>query len=325
MLTDQLELVLITFNRADALRQTLERLVESPFAECRLTVLDNASSDATPQVCESFASRFPDLQVVRHDRNLGGGPNYLRAVELASKPYAWILADDDDFDFSHCSDVISAVAEGEVDLVCVGAPGREGWTPGRTTLGALVRAGARVHWVLTFVPSTIFRTDLFDERSLHEGYRMVDDLYPQFPFVRRMVERDASIQVSHREIVLRQGLALPSSPLYWLVKWCRCCATLPDGEVRRTAVLGMLSTRRQWVVMLGASIAQERLDHPERVVRELVELSAVLRGRERLALGLVAPLALVPRPLYKRAKMIIKWAGRGGEKDATSHSLDDRP
>src|SRR5690349_20144371 len=97
---DELELFVVTYNRAGALRRTLEALLVSPFSGCAITVLDNASVDETPAVCEEFAGRFARLRTVRHARNVGFGANYLRAIELARAPYTWILADDDDYDFS---------------------------------------------------------------------------------------------------------------------------------------------------------------------------------------------------------------------------------
>src|SRR4051812_28649789 len=120
MLADDLAIMVFTYNRADNLRRTLEQLEDSPFAACRITVLDNHSTDHTPDVCRAFEGRFPRYRVIRHRVNIGLGPNYLRGVELSDARYSWILSDDEDFDFSDCSDVIEAIEEGEVDLFSLG-------------------------------------------------------------------------------------------------------------------------------------------------------------------------------------------------------------
>jgi len=282
----------------------LARLAESPFARCRFTVLDNHSTDDTPQVCTRFRSWFPDFHVVRHVRNIGANPNYLRAVEGARAPYTWVLADDDEFDFSDCDDVIAAIEEGEVDLISVGAPARQGWAPGRTSMGALVAQRARVFFVFTFMPNTIFRTQLFDDASFSEGYRLVDALYPHFPFVRRQVERDASLHVSQGEIVIRGGKTVPGSELYWFERWVRCCATIADRSLRHSAIYETRDSRARWLGWLSVSVAQERLHFPERVWHELTSLAMVLRGEQLMALVLVAPLALVPQGLYAQLKAL---------------------
>jgi glycosyltransferase involved in cell wall biosynthesis len=328
LLTTQLELVLITFNRSAELRHTLTRLAESPFARCRLTVLDNCSTDETPKVCAELRPRFDDFHVVRHHRNIGGGANTLRAVETARAPYTWILCDDDDFDFSDCSDVIEALEAGDVDLICVGGPGREDWPPGRSTLGELAAGGKRVFYVLTFIPSTIFRSELFDESALTKGYRAIDDLYPNFEFVRRQVERSASVHVSKRLIVLRRGVAVPGSALYWLLRWVRCASTIQSRSLRQATVYSTTPRRRHWLVVLASAIAQERLYFPRRTTAELLELGTLLRGEQRLALVLFAPLAFVPAAAYERVKVLFKRV-RGeslqdGPPDFT-HSLEARP
>ena len=328
LLTTQLELVLITFNRSAELHHTLARLAESPFAGCRLTVLDNCSTDATPEVCAELAPRFADFHVVRHRRNIGGGPNLLRAIEIARAPYTWILCDDDEFDFSDCSDVIQTLMAGEVDLICVGGPGREDWKPGQTTLGELAASGERVFYVLTFIPSTIFRSELFDERALTVGYKSIDNLYPTFDFVRRQVERSASVHVSNNLLVLRRGVAVPGSALYWLLRWVRCCSTIEDQRLRHAAVYSTTPRRRHWLMVLASAIAQERLYFPRRVTAEVLELGALLRGEQRLALALFAPLAFIPAGVYERLKGLSK-RGRG-ERDRDGppdfvHSLEARP
>lgn len=328
LLTTRLELVLITFNRSAELRRTLSQLAESPFAGCRLTVLDNCSTDETPEVCAELAPRFDDFHVMRHRRNLGGGPNFLRAVETARAPYTWVVCDDDDLDFSDCSDVIETLEAGEVDLVCVGGPGREDWTPGATTLGALAAAGDRLFYVLTFIPSVIFRTELFDERALSDGYRAIDNLYPNFEFVRRQVERSASVLVSRSLIVLRRRDTVPGSGLYWLLRWVRCCSTISDRSLRRAAIYSTTPRRRHWLTVLASAIAQERLYFPRRTTAEVLELGALLRGEQRVALVLLAPLAFVPRGFYKRMKTVVKRVRGEPDQDGPAesvHSLEARP
>jgi glycosyltransferase involved in cell wall biosynthesis len=320
LLTTQLELVLITFNRSAELRHTLSQLADSPFAGCRLTVLDNCSTDETPAVCTDLAPRFDDFHVVRHHRNIGGGANTLRAVETARAPYTWIVCDDDDFDFSDCSDVIEALEAGDVDVICVGGPGREDWAPGRSTLGELAAEGKRVFYVLTFIPSTIFRSELFDESALTQGYRAIGDLYPNFEFVRRQVERSASVHVSKRLIVLRRGVAVPGSALYWLLRWVRCSSTIQSRSLRRATVYSTTARRRHWLMVLASAIAQERLYFPRRTAAEVFELGALLRGDQRLA--------FVPRGFYERIKALVKRARgepvQAGPPDFT-HSLEARP
>src|SRR5437868_1458481 len=99
-LARKIELFIFTYNRAPFLENTLRQLAESPFSECKITVVDNASTDGTTEICERAAKMIPQFRHVRHRANLGCSANYLRAVELAGSLYTWVLCDDDSFDFS---------------------------------------------------------------------------------------------------------------------------------------------------------------------------------------------------------------------------------
>lgn len=294
MIADDLELALITYNRADALARTLEQLAASPFAACRLTVLDNASTDATPEVCARFADRFPDFRVVQHRRNVGGEANYLRALEGLERPYGWVLCDDDDLDFSDCDDVIASIQEGAVDVLSVGAPGRERWPGGRTTMGALRDTDVRVYGVFVFMPNTIYRTAAIDHAALADGYRTIDDLYPMFAFVRRLIERDAPVYVSRRMLVQRGGVTVPVTPLYWFLRWVRCASTVREPQERTRLVWSVAPSRLAWLRSLAAMLLQEKLYRPAAVGGEVWELLGLLRGAQRMALLALSPLALLP-------------------------------
>jgi glycosyltransferase involved in cell wall biosynthesis len=304
-----LELIIPTFNRAADLRDTLERLAASPFARCPVTVLDNASPDATPEVCAELAPRFADLRVVRHARNVGGPANLLRAYELARATYAWVLADDDDLDFADVQDVLDVLEEARADLVSLGAPGRDGWPNGElTSVRELLRTGRRFFHIFGFVPNTIYRTALFDDAALSEGYLEAGHYYPHFPFLRRQVEdRDALVYVSRADVVRRRGLARPSSELDWLLNWVRTCQTVRDPRLRAQVIAGTTATPLRWFLALGGAIALERLERPHLVWRQVAELALLLRGTQRAQLLAAAPAGLLPRGLLRP---LLHWGAR---------------
>ena len=317
-----LELLVITYNRAAELDHTLARLHDSPFAGCRITVLDNASPDDTPAVCARWAERFGDLRTVRHRLNVGGGPNYLRAIELSRAAYTWVLADDDDFDFSATDDVVAAIHEGDVDLIAVGSPGRAEWRPGRTTLRRLHAEGARVFTVLTFVPGIIFRTATFTDQDMADGYRAIDDLYPQFPWLRRLFATDATVLVPRGELVRRIGATTPGSHLYFLSRWVRNCRGLPPGAVRRRVVYGLEASPLHWFGVLVAAVAIEKAEFPERVWPELRELLGTVEREQRLLVGIAALPALLPGALLRRLRRVLRPRSNEAR---TFHDLADRP
>lgn len=316
-----LEILIITYNRAADLEQTLAAVHASPFAEFRVSVLDNASTDETPEVCARWAERFEHFRHVRHRVNVGGGPNFLRAVELSEASYTWVLADDDDLDFTDAPQVIEAVRARDVDVVALGAPAMEDWRGGRTTVGTLWDEGAQVFSAFTFLPSVIFRSDLFTPDLVAEGYLHIDIFFPNFPFVRSLLERDASVLVTEPRIVSRRGISVPGSHMYFFVRWVRNCRRLPDRDTAKRAIYGIEPSRRRWLSVLAQGIMLERAHAPERLWPELRELSWTLIGVQRLALLACAPLALGPRRGYARLQ---RWRHRHGDVPELLDGLEAR-
>lgn len=90
----KLAAVVVTHNRLEKLRETVNRLLAEPLDH--IVVLDNASSDGTSEWLTSL--REPNLYVEYSDRNLGGTGGFAhgmaRAMELANPD--WIVVMDDD-------------------------------------------------------------------------------------------------------------------------------------------------------------------------------------------------------------------------------------
>src|SRR5436190_11169841 len=118
-----LEIFIFTYNRAESLRRTLSQLTAEPVRSCRITVLDNHSTDGTPEVCAAKKNSLPNFRHVRHPKNIGGLANYLRGIELAEAKYTWVICDDDSFDFSKAADIFAEIAKGETDIISVGVEG----------------------------------------------------------------------------------------------------------------------------------------------------------------------------------------------------------
>ena len=81
--------VVVTRNRLPGLLTTLGRLRALP-EKPKVIVVDNASSDGTPQ---TVRRRYPDVEVIPLDENLGGGGRNV-GVERANTPY--VAFNDDD-------------------------------------------------------------------------------------------------------------------------------------------------------------------------------------------------------------------------------------
>ena len=107
-----IDITLITYNRAEYLRNTLASLLsaESPVRNCAILILDNRSTDATSDVISEFRRTHPNVTHVVNRFNVGGNANIAKAMEhYGAAPYHWILCDDDTYDWRGWPDVEEAM------------------------------------------------------------------------------------------------------------------------------------------------------------------------------------------------------------------------
>lgn len=90
-----LSIAIPTYNRGPALGRTLACILPQLSAEVECVILDNASTDSTPDITAEARATSPFVRVIRHPINIGGNANILRCVEVAQGHWVWILPDDD--------------------------------------------------------------------------------------------------------------------------------------------------------------------------------------------------------------------------------------
>ncbi len=83
------------FNGEAYVGEAIRSVLDQTMADLELIVCDNCSTDGTQAICEAVAASDPRVRYVRHDRNLGAGPNYDYCFGLARGTYfKWAAHDD---------------------------------------------------------------------------------------------------------------------------------------------------------------------------------------------------------------------------------------
>jgi glycosyltransferase involved in cell wall biosynthesis len=294
-----LEIFIFTYNRAESLRRTLSQLTAEPIRSCRITVLDNHSTDATPDVCSSARNSLPNLRHIRHPKNIGGLANYLRGIELAEAKYTWVIADDDSFDFSKTADIFDEIAKGETDIISVGVNGH---TLPSAQRGRLRTFAQQNDFFLShsFVPSMIFRTSLFDPDCIRAGYDNIDTMFPHFPFLIHLAESDRSIYVS-REMVITKSNNVGYSTFRFMSGWLKSCRRFTSASLRAKAISEVFSGENFFKTLIF-SILMERQFRPTRCRSEYRNLRAEAARTDRVIwakLLLFTPLLYAPSFVHK--------------------------
>lgn len=314
-LEEVLQIFLITCNRSTLLDNTLRQLKDGPFSACRFTILDNCSTDSTAEVASRYSEYFSDYHVVRHNRNIGGDGNYLRAVELSTAMYTWVLCDDDNFDFSDTTDLVAAIEGTIYDLIYVASrsPVHLDWDSyGATTAKTLIRAGAKYHRACTFWPGLIFRTRLFEDRFMHHAPYM----FPSMKFINKSIEEDFRVYIPKRETVLRfEGSEPEVSPLLLYREWVKNIAQVADREIKSKVIDQW--TDRGFVKTLAFWIALDRARRTPGLFKCYVDIFFALMPSQRVKLLLLTPLLVVPIPksaLVRAREIVYRLMGANPEK-----------
>lgn len=83
------------YNGGHYVAEALEGLLAQSFGDFELIISDNASTDGTGEICQSFAARDPRVRYYRHPANVGPRRNFHRVFELANYEYfKWAHHDD---------------------------------------------------------------------------------------------------------------------------------------------------------------------------------------------------------------------------------------
>lgn len=82
-----------TYNRSALLKISLDSVLSQTYSNFTVLVLDNASSDNTKDVVNSFSD--PRIRYIRNDQNIGQMENWNLAIALNQSPFLCILQDDD--------------------------------------------------------------------------------------------------------------------------------------------------------------------------------------------------------------------------------------
>lgn len=97
------------YNGEQYLACALESLMAQDYAQWKLQIADNQSTDATREIAESYVSKDPRISYVRHEKNMGAVSNFLFLADLSDGPYFMWAAADDEWSSNYVSSCVAAL------------------------------------------------------------------------------------------------------------------------------------------------------------------------------------------------------------------------
>ena len=155
--TPRLGIGLPVYNGATYLAEALEALLGQTYEDFELIISDNASTDATEEICRDFAARDARVRYIRQRRNIGAVPNHnVVFEECRSELFKW--ASDDDLYARDLVERCVAALDEHPDVVLA-----HSWTAEIDAEDKVVRAADYPLATSSRHAPTRFRSMLFDD------------------------------------------------------------------------------------------------------------------------------------------------------------------
>lgn len=226
MIDEKLQIILITYNRAARVEDTLKVLFEknTPIKDCEFLVLDNNSTDNTKELVNSWQVRYPNIKYQKNRYNVGIAGNILKAMEIASKDYVWIIGDDDRYDFSNWSEVEKAIENNE-KIICLAKYAIQD-----------KKSIPQQMLQLTFITGGIYNTSLFNDTVMRNAYDNIYTLFPHLAPVCFHLNNKGNIYVVEKAIADNGGLNNSEDCSY--IRGIKSSADLSDRTKMMSWILG---------------------------------------------------------------------------------------
>ncbi len=189
-LKDKLQIILITYNRANQLNHTFEQLFSnnSPVKDLHITVVDNNSTDATYNVVQKYQNKFSNISYIKNTYNIGGNANIMKAFYLATYEYVWILADNDHYCFDAWDEVKEAIMS-QFDAIVVSRYER----PEIDIAQLFIQA--------TFLPGVIYKTSNIDDTVMGNMAYGISTMFPHLALFAKLINEHKRIKIISNSIV----------------------------------------------------------------------------------------------------------------------------
>ena len=198
MLKNKLQIFLITYNRDKKLKLTLDSIFsqESPIKDFDITVIDNNSTDSTPQVVQEFSKQFSNLKYKKNRYNIGGNGNIARTFELGEKEYIWILCDDDEFCWDGWGEVEDAIQNNEDAIIVANTDNPQ--------LNI-----AQLFGQTSFLPAMIYKTSNIDENVIVNMQYNISNMFPHMAISAKLINENKSFKIISNPVVIHKDDELP--------------------------------------------------------------------------------------------------------------------
>jgi len=289
------------------LGRQLESLLAQDFQDLEIVISDNASTDATEEICRRFAAADPRIRYHRSEENHGLAWNHNRTFELARAPYFKWAGYDDEHEPAYVSKTLS-VLEADPSVICchtasvvIDEAGREHerWPARERTASPVphVRLNEMLRPHPVDMMYGLMRADVLARTGLHRAFPDSDHvLLAELALLGRLVELPEPL-FRRRRHDANAADALPDDRAKWqyFAGSQATRRTVPGWPLNREMVriVARSDTRGRERLLCWRAVAIWMLRKPPRLAVRTLERGLTAVGREDAAAHVRRPRQLI--------------------------------
>jgi glycosyltransferase involved in cell wall biosynthesis len=157
---------LAVYNGEEFLAQAIQSIVDQSFTDFECVVSDNASTDRTAEIAQSFAAQDPRIRYSKNATNIGGARNENLTVSLTSAAYFRWAAHDDYLEPTLLERCVEVLDRDPGVVICYTQVRQLDLVAGTSTILSRNNASSRR-------PATRFRRIILSRDFLEETYGLI--------------------------------------------------------------------------------------------------------------------------------------------------------
>lgn len=110
----KLSICIPTYNRAEFIGETIQSAIDAAegISGIEIVISDNASTDNTKNIVDSYKEFFPNITYFCWDKNMGADINFLKAIQIADGEFCWLMGSDDKIEKNGINIILKYLQDG---------------------------------------------------------------------------------------------------------------------------------------------------------------------------------------------------------------------
>ena len=177
----KLSVIIPVYNTEDYLPMCLDSVINQNIPDMEIIMVDDGSTDSSPEILERYAKANSNITVIRNDSNVGSGISRNNGLKIAKGEYIGFVDSDDWIDLNYYGTFLSIMEDTSADFAIAGicdefnnsmstktryAYYKPLEIDGRMAIRLLTKSENLGLWISPIMNNRVYRHDFIDNNNL---------------------------------------------------------------------------------------------------------------------------------------------------------------